>query len=275
MCSSDERVTSLEQRPLLLIAFSTIKVNDKKELIKSLQHNADFFKNLDEGCIAKFKFISYEINNLNVQLKDTQNPTKIKTIAEQLMLTTERLESGVGYLSEAMYDLQNLVQIQVDTVNIAQLLNCVLQRYKNFHWEINFITNIKSKYQDIDCDQTLIASALNNLIDCIIATNQLKNDEITINIIIEDKVLTFPLSFIHEYLKKIDGVKFSIIVDMPQTEQNIQDVNFDNVTDIMVTKLQKIITSHYGTFNTYSDSTKIIYSFTIPVKINEIRPNRI
>ncbi len=249
--------------------------NQQQELIKSLQHNAEFFKNLDEGCIEKFKSINSEISDLNMQLKNTQDPTKIKHIAEQLMLTTERLESGAGYLSEAMYDLQNIIQIKVNTVDLSQIINCVLQRYECFNWEINFITNIKTKYQNIDCDQILITSALNNLIDCIIATNQSKDEEITINIIIEDEKLTFPLSFIHEYIKKIDGVKFSIIVDIPQTERNIQNVNFDDVTNIMVTRLQKIITSHYGTFNTCSNATKIIYSFTIPVKINDIRPKRI
>ena len=248
--------------------------NQQNELIKSLKHQIEFFKSLDEGCIKVFESINFKIAALNKELKNVKTSEGIKMISEQLIQATDRLQGGAGYLSEIIYNIQNLVKINITTVNINQLLSDVLQEYNNFYRQIDFTTTIKTKHQEIDCDNLLITSVLKDLIEYIISTIQQDNNGIMINITIENETLKFPLSFIKDYTKKINGLKFSITSSIQKESKQLTDTKFDGAAWIMFTRLQKIITSHYGVFNIINNNhnTKIIYSFTIPVKINEIRP---
>ena len=169
--------------------------NQQNELIKSLKHQIEFFKSLDEGCIKVFESINFKIAALNKELKNVKTSEGIKMISEQLIQATDRLQGGAGYLSEIIYNIQNLVKINITTVNINQLLSDVLQEYNNFYRQIDFTTTIKTKHQEIDCDNLLITSVLKDLIEYIISTIQQDNNGIMINITIENETLKFPLSF--------------------------------------------------------------------------------
>lgn len=242
----------------------------QNELINSLKHQVEFFKNLDENCIKVFESINFQIKALNEKLRNIKTIEEIKIISEQLMEATDRLQGGAGYLFEIIYSIQNLVKLNISTVNIDQLIKEVLKGYNNFYQPIDFNINIKTKYQEIDCDKLLIIYGLKDLIDYVISINQ-KDEEIKISIIIENETLRFPLSFM-DYIKKVNGLKFSVIYCIPQIYQKSLNTKFDEAAEIMFTKLQKIITSHYGTSNIEYNNKEIIYSFIIPVKLNEIRP---
>ena len=248
--------------------------NQHDELIKSLQHKVEFFKNLDEGCIKVFESINSQITILNESLKNVKTTEEVKILSEQLMQATDRLQGGAGYLSEIIYSVQNLVKINISTVNINQLINHVLQEYNNCYRQVDFTVNIVTSCQEIDCDKGLIISVLKDLIDYIISVAQ-QGEGTMIDIIIENETLKFPLSFIKNYTKKINGIKFSMTNFVQQMYNKSTETKFDGAKEIMFARIQKIITSHYGLFKIKNDrnNTKIIYSFIIPIKINEIRPN--
>jgi len=245
-----------------------------KNLIKSMQHQVEFVKNLDEECIKVFRSINEQVIDLNEKLKESKTQEEVKIITKQLSEATEKLQNGSDYLAEIIYNVQNLIKIRISNVNLTKLLNDIIKDKAISYPKVQFLLDIRAKLQWIDCDETLIAEAIKDLImSGIVSAN---GQEPIVKIILEEDVLKYQLSFTKEYIKKINGIRVSIVaLGTELSESKINSLlsnSSSTVEEILFTNLRRVISSHYGIFEIKNDPSGVIYTFIIPTKISEVRP---
>jgi hypothetical protein len=244
-----------------------------KNLIKSLQHQVEFVKSIDDSCIKVFESTNDQVKELNLKLKngiDTQE--EVIAISNQLFLATEKLRRGGDYLSEIIYNIQNLIKLKIKTINYKQLVENIIKEF-SVSSRVSFIFEKNENDLDIDCDRLLINNVFKDLIANIITTNK---EDITIKVMAERDLIQYQLSFTKEYAKKIEAIKFSIIIPGKElSESKISSLlidSYSSIEEMVFINIRRIISAHYGSFNIKNSQEGVVYSFTIPIKINEIRP---
>ena len=244
-----------------------------KNLIKSVQHQVEFVKNIDESCIKVFESINEQVCKIHLRLKNGDNSQEdVKAISTELFAATEKLKRGAGYLSEIIYNVQNLIKLKIKKIDYTQLVKNIIKEF-SFHSKVNFTFEEKDGAHNIDCDELLIINVFKDLISNIIANSK---GDITIKIIAEKDIIAYELSFTKEYAKRIDSIKFSIIVlgeKLPESKiTSLLTESYSTIEEMVFINLRRIISAHYGEFDIKNSFEGTIYSFTIPIKINEIRP---
>lgn len=245
-----------------------------KNLIRSLQLQVEFVKNLDEGCIKVFESINKQVIELNGRIKNAHTKEEVEVISRDLMDSTDRLQNGARYLSDVIYNVQNLIKIKVSTINLQQLIDDIIKEYSFSYPQVQFLLDIKTKSQEIDCDKYLITGVIKDFIYNIISTTT--GSQLVIKIIAEEDMLEYQLSFTKEYTKKINGIKFLVIglgKELSQAKiSSLLAQSYNTVEEMIFSNISLIISAHYGNFYIKNDQEGTIYSFVIPAKINEIRP---
>nr|WP_253307566.1 sodium:solute symporter family protein [Rickettsia endosymbiont of Ceutorhynchus assimilis] len=247
------------------------------ELIKLANYREDFISRLDDQCIAVFKSIHRQINNLEQELHN-QNPNNLKNIKHELVNIVEKLKSGAEYLDTIIFQIKNKIKIFPEKVKFQPFLQNVISEYKKLHGYSNLEIPIdfESKLTEIQLDPKLIKETLFDCFNHAVMNSSTPN----ISVIIEDSELQYDLESLNnsQQLKR-DAIKILIIAkNSTLTQEDIRKMirpAYNTINEIRSEGIQKIISAHYGkivlTLNRFAEANYII---TIPARLNEIRPKK-
>ncbi|MDF2966168.1 MAG: hypothetical protein K0Q51_1556 [Rickettsiaceae bacterium] len=254
-----------------------LEIKDKKQqkdLIRLLQHQVEFVKNLDNGCIEVFRNTNEQVKQIRTELINLDIPESLQSASGKLIQATERLEAGASYLFDVINAVKYIIKLNLSKVKIEELIDGIIEDYVIYNPNGPFLVlNNKAIFKEIECDIELIKHVIKGFIEHIS-----KDDKGSIiNINITDSRLEYDLSFADKYTKKIEAIKFSITNNdkflTPNQISTLLTPTLKATEDISFTEIFRIIYGHYGTFEIKNDNIKgITYSFCLPANIREIRP---
>ncbi|MFY9589666.1 sodium:solute symporter family transporter [Rickettsia endosymbiont of Halotydeus destructor] len=247
------------------------------ELIKLVNYREDFISRLDDQCIAVFKSIHRQINDLEQELT-TQKPDNLKNTKHKLVNIVEKLKSGAEYLDTVIFQIKDQIKIFPEKMKFQPFLQSVISEYKTLHGYSNLEIPIhfESKLTEIQLDLKLIKETLFDCFNHAVMNSSTPN----ISVVIEDSELRYDLESLSNSQKlKRDAVKILIIAkNSTLTQEDVRKMirpAYNTINEIRSEEIQKIIGAHYGkivlTLNRFAEANYII---TLPARLNEIRPKK-
>jgi Na+/proline symporter len=246
----------------------------QKDLVRLLQHQVEFVKNLDNGSIEIFRSANDKVKNIQNELLQINSEQDLKSTSEKLVKVTETLEAGAAYLFDVINAVKDFKQIKLNKVNPEDFINNIIEEYIIYHNNGPYlILDNKIGQKEIECDPYLIRQVIEAFLDHIS-----KDDKGSIiNISLENSRLEYNLSFTDKYTKKIEAVKVSITNDnkflTPSQIESLLTPSLKATEDVAFTEIYRIIYAHYGSFEIKNNNSHgVTYSFSLPSNIKEVRP---
>ncbi len=251
-------------------------ISNQTNLLRAPQHKEEFFQRLDEQCIQSFKSLYQQLETFKNGVDNSANQGMSSKI-EDLLQIAKRLKDGAEYLEVIISQVKNEIQIKPIKVNLEPFLFTLIDEYKkiNFARSLQIDTVFHTQTKEIEIDESLIKKVVTAFLDYGLANT----DDENIQIVFIDDRLEYDLDFTDALKAKRDALKISIIFKGVK----LQQVDIDNLLNaesytkesLIFSEMHKIILAHYGKVDiSLQEPAELICSFTIPIRLKEIRPKK-
>ena len=253
-----------------------------EELLKALHLQKRFVDALDSECIDAFITLHQIGEDLQEQMSRAKDYDSMKKVNEKVFKILDQNEFVANYLLQIIYKVKDHLKLNVEFVDIKYFLSSIrLMLSKTIISLKNnpkiFVQN-ESTYDEIECDLVKICSIIEDSVKFIYNNCQTKN---LITITLCDAKLDYKISFMKDYIRRIDAIKIVISNDVSYLDsRRIYGGNYEISTVILPRNLDElsnqfnrhILDAHYGFMETKYDEDILTQIYVIPKKLRQVRP---